>query len=612
MGTPGYMSPEVLVGKPADRRADVWALGVILHEMASGALPFAGPTPLEFASAILKEQPSPLPARVPPAVTGIVQKCLAKEPGQRYQSAREVRAALDAAASGTVHNSRPLRPRVVARVGWVAAGMIAAVLVAAFAWSNSGWLVDPPQAPIRSVAVLPLENLSGDPNEEYFADGMTDQLTADLSSISTLRVISRTSVMQYKKARKPLTAIARELNVDAVVEGSVVRVGDKVRITARLIKASSEETLWAESYERDLRDVLALQSEVAKSIASEIDITLTPQEQTRLARARPVDPEAHQLFLLGSFHANKGTEEGFTKAIEYFEMAVAKDPGDAGSYAGMAEAYAEMSSWYIHPKKAMPQAKIAAATAVKLDESLASAHASLGFIHLSYDWDAAAAERELLRAIQLNPSHAAARFNYGAYLITQERHDEGVEQIRRAADLDPLSIRTHSFGVFLLTLARRYDDAIALATKALELAPNLALSRALRGAAYAEQGRFKEALIDVQKAMEQDRNPTVVGFGAHVHAVAGQKSEAKKMLKELEEGANHRYFCPYEIATAYVSLRDFDTASTWFRKGVEDRADCMAWLGVEPWIEPFRSDPRYMPFLRQVGLAPQARTTGGR
>ena len=606
MGTPGYMAPEVFTGNAADPRADIWALGVILHEMASGSLPFSGSTPVELASAILKDLPAALPVRVAPMLRRIVQRCLAKDPAQRYQTAAEVRAALEAVASESITSEAAPPSRRMRMTPWPVAGVLAIAVfaIAGFIVNKGGRLTNSTDTPIRSVAVLPLDNLSGDPNQEYFADGMTEQLTGDLSLIATLRVISRTSAMQYKKARKPLADIARELNVDAVVEGSVAQAGGKVRITARLIRAATEETLWAQSYERNLGDVLSLQSDVAKSIAREVDITLTPQEKERLASARPVDPEAHQLFLLGRVHADKGTEDGLRKAIEYFERAIAKSPGAASAYAGLAEAYAALGFYYVHPREAMPKARAAALSALKLDDSLADAHAALGTIHLFYDWDGPAAERELRRAIQLNPSLASAHLSYAGYLLTAERHEESVQEIRQAVELDPLSLRTQAMGALFLIFGRRYDDAIAQARKVLELQPTFGLGMAFQGLAHAEQGNFDEAVAYLQKAIHADRTPTILAFGAHVHAVAGRKAEAKKLLEEAEAAAKQRYFCPYEIATAYVSLHDHDTAYKWFRKGVEDRADCMAWLGVEPWLNGFRSDPRYAELLKDVGLAP--------
>jgi serine/threonine-protein kinase len=607
LGTIRYMAPEQIEGRDVDARSDLFSFGALLYEMLTGKRAFDGDSATSIRAAILeREAPSvaSLQPSISPAVDDIVRRCLAKDPDQRWQTAGDVLRALRQVSESTYQS--PTRSRTAWR--WTAAILLAA------ATGLSAWLLrggferaSPPAGQIRSLAVLPLDDLSGDPDQEYFADGMTEQLIADLAKIRGLRVISRTSVMQYRKARKPLPTIASELGVDAVIEGSLVRAGDRVRITATLIRGATGDIVWTQSYERDLRDVLALQRDVARTVSTEIGITLSPQEEASLAVARPIDPEVHMQVLLGRHHLAKAGEEGLRTAVRYFDAALSMDADNAPAHAGLAEAYTALNGFYMDPREAMPRAKRAAEAALRLDASLAEAHAALGYIHLVYDWDGPAAEKELLRALDLNPTLAIVRLKYAAFLTSQARYEDAVQEVRRAVALDPKSIQTHTFGTLFLLFARRYDEAIELARRGLEFEPNSGFTLAFQGVGYAEQRRFEEAVANLQKAVRLDNSPTIRALQAHVLALAGQKAEARRLIRQVEEEAKHRYFCPYEIGTVYVSLGEQDTANHWFRKGLEGRADCMAWLGIEPWLDAFRSHPRYMRLLRDIGLDPSAR-----
>jgi TolB-like protein/Flp pilus assembly protein TadD len=604
------MGPEQLASGDVDARTDLFAFGSVLFEMLTGRSAFEGDDAAAIRAALLGADPPPvssLAPAVPPALDAIVARCLAKDPAARWQTAGDLVAALKKVAlqdeararSGRGHADRSVWKR------W-GLGIAAAALASVMVWTWSGRPGARPARPaahIRSLAVLPLENLSGDPEHDYFADGMTEQLIADLAKIHGLRVTARTSVMHYRDARKPAPEIARELQVDGIVEGSMARAGGRARVTARLADATGA-IVWTGSFERDVRDVLTLQSEVARSIVSQIDVALTPQDQARLSAERAIDPEVHRLVLLGRHHAAKATESSLHTAIQFFESAIAADSGNAFAHAGLAEAYNALNGFYMAPEIAMPKAKRAAETAVRLDDGLADAHAELGYVHLVYDWDGAGAERELLRALDLNPTHAPARLSYAAYLSSQGRCDGAREQVGRAVQLDPLSIRTHAFGTLFLLFCRRYEEAIALANRGLELEPTAGFVLAFQGVAYGELRRFDEAIANFQKAVTFDRSLTIRAMQAHILAIAGRVDEARAVLRQVEQEARTRYFCPYEIGTVHVSLGDRDAAYQWFRKGTDERADCMPWLGIEPWLDPFRTDPRYRTLVQEIGLTP--------
>jgi TolB-like protein/DNA-binding winged helix-turn-helix (wHTH) protein/Flp pilus assembly protein TadD len=486
------------------------------------------------------------------------------------------------------------------------AGLLAAFLALAIALNLGGWRdrAFGGSESIESIAVLPLENLSGDPEQEYFADGMTGALINQLAQIRALRVISRTSVMQYKDVRKPLPEIARELNVDAVVEGTVLQAGSRVRITAQLIHAATDTDLWADSYERELSDVLALQSEAVRAIAREIRITVTPEEAGRLARTRSVNPEAYQLYLRGRFEWNKRNVEGFKKSLEFFQQAIKEDPNYALAYAGVADSYNMLGSYEIlSSKEAYPKAKAAAERALEIDESLGEAHASLGWAKYQFDWDWSGAETEFKRAIQLAPSHATAHAWYGNYLAHLGRFGEALEENRRAQQLDPRSLAINTDRGHVLYEARRFDQAIEQLHKTLAMEPKFAWAHSVLGDTYEQKGMYEEAIAELQTAITlSGSRPEDLGSLGYTYAVAGRRDEAMEVLDRLQELSDARYVPPDAMAIVFIGLDDKDQAFEWLEKAFKTRASSMPRLKVNPVFDPLRSDPRFQGLLRRMNF----------
>jgi adenylate cyclase len=457
---------------------------------------------------------------------------------------------------------------------------------------------------ISSIAILPLDNFSGDPNQEYFADGMTDELTTDLATISALRVISRGSVMQYKGAHRPPTPeIAKALNVDAVVEGSVVRVGDRVRITAQLIDAPADKHLWAKSYERNSSDVLALQDELASAIARQINIELTPDEQARFANAHPVNPQAHEAYLRGRYYLSSFTQAGVSKAIERFEQAIKADPSFALPYTGLADAYGYGEDLYFPANEVMPKAKAAAEKALRLDDSLAEAHASLGLIKWGYDFDWAGGESEYRRAIGLNPNYAEAHHQYGYLLAYRGRFDESLAEMKRASELDPLSAGiTIDVGLPLVFQAK-YEAAREQAREALELDPNFNFAHFFLGWVDIEAGKFSAAIPEMEKGRVTDSPPFAAGWLGYAYAAAGERTKAEAKIAELNQMSSRRFVSPFCTAIIYLGLGDKRRSLDGLEKAYQARSGpWLALLKVDKVFDPLRSEARFIELLKKVHL----------
>ena len=618
-GTLPYMAPEQLRGEQVGAPTDIYALGVVLYEIATGRRPFEAQLPTALAADIQQKAPAPpmrLNPNVLPKLEDIILKCLEKEPERRYQSAKEVAvdlrrlampSSVTVAAATTAASAwqKAVRPASYGAAGLL---VLAALLVVLNVGGWRGRLLGRAASPrIESLAVLPLANLSRDPEQEYFADGMTEALITDLSKISALRVVSRTSVMHYKGTRKTLPEIARELNVDAVVEGSVQRAGDRVRITAQLIHALTDKHLWAESYERDLRDVLTLQSELARAIASEVRIKVTPQEHTLLASAPAVNPEAHEAYLKGRYYLNKRGEENLKKAIEYFSQAIEKDSGYALPYAGLADCFNVLGVYAdVRPNEVSPRAEAAALKALEIDETLAEAHAALGYVKAYYDYDWSGSEWEFRRAIELNPGYAPAHQWYGGvYLVAVGRRDQVVAEAKRARELDPLSVVADYNLARAFYFARQFNRAIEESRKALELDPNFLPARAILGRAHVQERRYEEGIAELEKAVSlSGKSAWVKARLGNAYALAGKRAQALEILNELKERRKQTYVSSYDVALIYAGLAEKDQLFTRLDKAYEERSLGLLNVKLEPELDSFRSDPRFQGLLHRMGLPP--------
>ncbi len=493
-----------------------------------------------------------------------------------------------------------LTPGIIVACALVTIAIVSLSILSVWPFHSRG----PAAAEIRSIAVLPLENLSGDASQNYFADGMTDELITDLAQISALRVISRTSVMVYKGARKPLRQIARELNVDAVVEGTVLRSGDQVRITAQLIEASTDKHLWSQSYEGELRDMLALQNRVASSIADQIRINLTPREQAALKNVRVVNPEAYESYLKGRYFWNKRTADGLKVALAYFKQAIEEDAKYAQAYSGLADTYALLGDWQyavMTPKEAFPKAKAAAIQALELDNTLGEAHNSLAFVLDGFDWDLSSGGKEFQRAIELNPGYATAHHWYAWHLSLVGRFDEAIVEMKKAENLDPLSLIINTDLAELLGLAHSYDDSIRQSRKTIEMDPNFALAHNQLGQAYLQKHMYAEAVAELKKAVQlSGDSPTCMANLARAYVASGKRSEAVKLLDDLKKRSTPGHSNAAEIAMIYASLGDADQAMTWLEKGYEERFNPGVLL--RPGFDSLRSNPRFQDLLRRIGL----------
>jgi TolB-like protein/Tfp pilus assembly protein PilF len=455
--------------------------------------------------------------------------------------------------------------------------------------------------------VLPLSNLSSNAKDEIFSEGMTEELISALSKIAGLRVIARTSAMRYKDSKKPIGEISKELNVSAILEGSVRKAGNKIRITIQLVDPETEEQLWSEKYDRDLDDIFAVQSEIAQKVADELEVEIKKAEKLSLGKKATDSKEAYTFYLEGRHFLNTRSEDGLKKAIEKFEKALEHDPQYALAYTGIADSYAVLALLeFLPPKEAFPKARTAAEKALEIDNRLAEAHTSLGVVRFQYDWDWEGAEKEFKRAIELNSSYALAHQSYADFLKSQGRFDEALSEMSHAGALDPLSLSINTGIGHVLYLNRQYDRAIEQYRNTIKLDPNFVQARLWFGRPYLQKRMYKEALAELAHAVTLSGESTIsLAMLGHASGAAGKKDEAEKTLEKLIQRSKSQYVPSYWIAMVNVGLEDKDQAFAWLERAFQERSSWLVWARVEPRFDSLRSDPRFDSLLVRMRLTPR-------
>jgi eukaryotic-like serine/threonine-protein kinase len=616
LGTVAYMSPEQARGEELDRRSDLFSLGAVLYEMATGRLAFGGGTTAVVFEAILNRSPlsaSRVNPELIPDLGWITSKLLEKDRKLRYQSAAELQADLKRVKRDTESSGVPtFVPPMSSKVSWRKIGIISAavalvllLVIVLLPRNLRDRLLGGGSGHIHAIAVLPFVNVGADPNIEYLADGVTEGIISSLSRVPELRVMARSTVFSYKGRDINAQKVGKELNVDAVLMGRIAQRGDTLTIQTDLVNVADGSELWGDQYNRKMSDLIAVQGDISKEIYDNLRPRIVGAEEstTQVAKHETESPEAYQLYLQGLFYWNKWTEEGFRKATDFFNQAVEKDPNYAQAYAGLADTYNFLGeSGYTAPQQVWQNAKSAAMHAVKLDDTLPEAHISLALVLESYDWDWAGAESEFKRAIQLNPNNSSAHQWYGDFLTRMGRFDEAKVELKKAQDLDPLSLLTNTSLGRQLYFTRQYDAAVQQLKKTLDMDPKFVPAQHAIETAYAQNGMFKEAIGERQKVLTLSGNPDLAASIGEDFNASGYPGVMKSWLEGLKEISKRSYVSSYSMAQIYARLGDKNKALAALEMALDQRDSNLTYVRVEPAFDEIRSDPRFQKVIQQLNM----------